>query len=175
MPSLRPRTSPGPAPLSAAQGRLWFLDQLRPGRLDYHLPQVVRLRGPLAADALAAALSDVVARHETLRTRYADLPDGPVQVVDPPVPFDLPVTDLSRLTAAERERRAAELVEETCFAPFDLAAGPVFAARLIRLAADDHLLVSVVHHIASDGWSLRLFDRELEHLYAAHATGTPSP
>ncbi|WP_101790923.1 non-ribosomal peptide synthetase [Nonomuraea indica] len=155
-----------PPPLSSAQARLWFLDQLQPGRLDYHLPQVVRLRGPLDVRALTAALSGVLARHETLRTRYADLRDGPVQVVDPPAPYDLPFTDLAGLPPAERERHAADLVERTCFTPFDLAKGPVFRAGLIRLAPEEHLLVTVVHHIASDGWSLRLFDRELERLYA---------
>jgi amino acid adenylation domain-containing protein len=166
-PALRDVIRADPVPLSAAQARLWFLDQLQPSRRDYHLPQVLRLRGPLDIAALTVAVRAIVARHEVLRTRYVVRDDDPVQVIEPPGPVDLDLVDLSELPADEREGRATESVAQACFPDFDLETGPVFRATVIRLAPREHLAVFTVHHIASDGWSLRLFDQELERLYAA--------
>ncbi|MET9340066.1 amino acid adenylation domain-containing protein [Nonomuraea sp. NPDC003804] len=147
-----------PLPLSFAQERLWFLWRMAPDSPAYNAPAAVRLRGPLEVDALAGALSGVVARHEVLRTRYAAEGGAPAQVVDPPTPVELPV-----IHAAEGELRG--LVDRECALPFDLEDGPVLRARLFRLAADDHVLLLVIHHIACDGWSLPILWRELAALY----------
>ncbi|MEV4140091.1 amino acid adenylation domain-containing protein [Dactylosporangium sp. NPDC049742] len=152
-----PRRDPGaPAPLSFAQERLWFLEQFAPGSGAATIPVVLRLHGPLDADALAAALTRVVARHEPLRSRFVDDGDGRPQLrVDPPAPVHLPV-----LAAADHDEAHA-IVARHVTEPFDLAAGPPLRPALVRLADDDHLLVLAVHHIVTDGWSMDLFAAEL--------------
>ncbi|MFB4285730.1 amino acid adenylation domain-containing protein [Nonomuraea sp. MTCD27] len=166
-PHVRPRERGQDVPLSSSQARLWFFDQLRPGTPEYQLPQVMRVRGPLDTDALRQALERIVARHEVLRTRYPLVDDEPVQHIDPPAPADLPVVDLNTLDdPGERALRLRQVVESASWRPFDLAEGPVFRAALIRLAASEHVLVLVVHHIAADGWSLKLINDELGELYA---------
>ncbi|TKK87203.1 amino acid adenylation domain-containing protein [Herbidospora galbida] len=137
-----------PLPLSPAQHRLWFLDQLMPGRTDYLVVTALRLRGPLDVAGLSGRLDRVVARHEILRTRY--LP-GPVQVVDPPVPLSLKAEPVD----------PADLLADLVTRPIDLAAGPVFTARLARVSDEEHVLALVVHHIATDGWSTGVLAREL--------------
>ncbi|WP_433338039.1 amino acid adenylation domain-containing protein [Spirillospora sp. CA-294931] len=155
-----------PPALSTAQRRLWFLDQLNPGDCAYQLPQALRIRGPLDLDALRRALSRIVARHEVLRTNYPMHEDEPVQLVAPAAPIELPVVEADAA-------RLAELVEEESWRPFDLARGPVIRALVLRLAPEDHVLVVTIHHIASDGWSMRLFDRELTALYGGRALPPP--
>ncbi|MGV9700199.1 amino acid adenylation domain-containing protein [Streptomyces sp. NPDC003470] len=158
-----------PLPLSFAQRRLWFLDQLEPGRAEYLIPMGLRIRGPLVVPALRAALSELVARHEVLRTRFVNGADGdPGQVVDPPRPLPLAVHDL-RAVAGDRAREeaATALMETEGFRPMDLGTGPVVRALLIRLADDEHLLSLTVHHIAFDGWSAGVLSRELTELYGA--------
>ncbi|HEU4655925.1 MAG TPA: amino acid adenylation domain-containing protein, partial [Capillimicrobium sp.] len=158
-------------PASYAQRRLWFIDQLEPGRPAYNVPLNFRLTGELDIPALAASLSHLVERHEALRTVF-DAPDGePVQVVLPPAAVPLPVADLRPLPAAEREAEAERLTNEEGTRPFDLAAGPVLRARLLRLADDEHILLLTIHHIAVDGWSLGVLQRELGAAYAALAAG----
>jgi amino acid adenylation domain-containing protein len=143
-------------PLSHAQERLWFLEQFAPGTTQLTIPVTLRLRGPLDADALAAALDAVVAGHDALRMRYPATWDGRPQVT---VADDgtLPLT----VRDAPDEAAAKALVEEFLAVPFDLAAGPVARALLVRLGADDHVLAVGVHHIASDGWSIDLLLREV--------------
>ncbi|MGW7331383.1 amino acid adenylation domain-containing protein, partial [Streptomyces sp. NPDC054840] len=156
-----------PAPLSFAQQRLWFLDQLQPGRPDYNIPVAARLRGPLDADALAAALCAVVTRHEVLRSRITEGPRGPVQVVEAPEVF-LPVrTDLGDLPGEEARSRALGLAHADAAAPFDLGSAPLLRARVVRVSDDEHLLVLVLHHTVGDGWSMPVLWRELSGAYAA--------
>ncbi|WP_203854840.1 non-ribosomal peptide synthetase, partial [Dactylosporangium siamense] len=140
-----------PLPLSFAQQRLWFLHQLDPDSAEYNTPMFIRLTGELDVEALTGTLTALVARHEVLRTRLVAGADGvPYQVIDPaPERFDLQVAD--------------ELGPE---APFDLAAGPLFRAMLVRAAADDHVLALVMHHVISDEWSAGILRRELDALYA---------
>jgi amino acid adenylation domain-containing protein len=162
-----------PLPLSYAQERLWFLDQLEPGSASYNLPAAVRLTGDLDETALGASLSEIVRRHEALRTTFAATPEGPVQRISPPAPLDLPLTDLSH--EPDREERARALFAAEVARPFDLAEGPLLRALLLRLSATEHVLVVNMHHVVSDGWSIGVFVRELGALYRAFHDGQPSP
>ena len=158
-------------PLSFAQQRLWFVDRLQPGSAAYNMPFAVRLAGALDEGAMARALAALVARHETLRTRFAERGDRPVQEIDPPSSFHLPRVDLAGLPPERAHGEADRLTEQDARRPFDLAAGPPFRPILLRLGAAERWLLATQHHIASDGWSLDLFVREIQHLYAAHAAG----
>ena len=164
-----PRT--GKLPLSFAQQRLWFLDRLLPNKATYNIPALWRLRGQLDAPALERSLNAVVARHEALRTRFVLSSDEPVQVIEPPNAVTLPVVDLSALPPAEREARARQLTDSDACQPFDLETGPLLRAQLLRLAAEEHLLLLNVHHIASDGWSMGVLWRELSSAYSALVNG----
>jgi len=162
-------------PLSFAQQRLWFLDRLAPGSPLYNLPGTLRCTGRLHPAVLAACLSEVVRRHAALRTRFAVRGDGPVQVIEPAAPLPLPVVDLAALPAAIRVPEEQRLVRAEHLAPFDLGRPPLVRARLLRLAAEEHLFVYVFHHIASDGWSLDVAIAEVAALYGAFLEGLPSP
>ncbi len=166
---------PEALPLSWAQERIWFLDALQPGTAAYNIPLALRVAGALDADALGRALSEVVRRHEALRTVFSSVDGRPVQVVLPAGGAPLPVDDVSGVPAEEREAAARRIAEAEAGAPFDLAAGPLLRARLLRLAADDHLLVVVMHHAVSDGWSAGVLVSELAALYPAMLAGAPSP
>ncbi|WP_241778689.1 non-ribosomal peptide synthetase [Streptomyces sp. AcH 505] len=162
-----------PLPLSFAQRRLWFLDQLEPGRAEYLIPMGLRISGPLDVPALEASLSELVARHEVLRTRFVTDGDGtPGQLVDEPRPLPLAVHDLRSVAdAGAREEAAVALVDTEGFRPVDLATGPMVRALLVRLGDEDHLLSLTIHHIAFDGWSVGVLSRELTTLYTARVTG----
>ncbi|HSL85028.1 MAG TPA: amino acid adenylation domain-containing protein, partial [Thermoanaerobaculia bacterium] len=160
-----------PAPASFSQERLWFLDRLEGGGSAYNVPGALRLRGPLAAPALAGALSGVVARHEVLRTRLDDRDGAPVQVVAPRAPVAVPVVEVAGLAGARREEELRRLARGTARAPFDLRRGPLLKALLVRLGPADHALLLTVHHVVFDGWSLGVFFEELSALYRALAAG----
>ncbi|MEP6619267.1 MAG: amino acid adenylation domain-containing protein [bacterium] len=158
-------------PASFAQQRLWFLEQLEPGRATYNVPLNLRLTGQLDVPALAGALTALVERHETLRTVF-DAPEGEVmQVILPAADVPLPVEDLRSFTAAEREKILAQRIREEGTLPFNLAQGAVLRACLLQLADDEHVLLLTAHHIAVDGWSLNILQRELGAAYAALARG----
>ncbi|HEV3455242.1 MAG TPA: amino acid adenylation domain-containing protein, partial [Thermoanaerobaculia bacterium] len=179
-----------PPPLSFAQESLWFFEQHLPGTAAYNLPLALRLRGkaPQVA-ALRSALAEVARRHEALRTGFAEraalsLPgDGPVQVITPPDVLAagggaaglLPLVDLSGLPAQHREPLARELAAATAAAPFTLERAPLWRARLLRLAAAEHVLLFAAHHIICDGWSIGVLAAELDALLGALAGGRPSP
>jgi amino acid adenylation domain-containing protein len=165
----------GALPLSFAQQRLWFLDQYEPGSALYNVPRAVRLGGALDADALERALTELVRRHEILRTTFTTVDGSPAQVVSPAARATIGATDLSALGGDEREREARRVVAEEAGRPFDLARGPLLRATLIRLGAREHVLCLVTHHIVSDGWSLDVLVREVAALYEAFADGRPSP
>ena len=158
-------------PLSFAQERLWFLDQLEPNRPIYNLPDTHRFRGPLDLDALQRSLSEIVRRHELLRTTFQMVDGQPVQVIAPPQPLELPVIDISHLPDAERAAKAQQLADEDSNKPFDLSRGPLFRAQLVRLMEEEHLLLFTMHHIISDGWSLHVMGREMSTLYEAYRSG----
>jgi hypothetical protein len=170
-PPLSPVPRDEPLPLSFAQQRLFFLHQLDPAGGAYNLPGAVRLLGPLRPAALAAALADVVRRHEALRTTFATREHCPVQIVGPPGPISLPAVDLAGLPPGRRGEEARRLAEEEALLPFDLAQGPLLRCRLLRLGAADHVFLFTQHHIVSDGWSLGILVRELAAFYEARAEG----
>ncbi|MBS2967085.1 non-ribosomal peptide synthetase, partial [Actinocrinis puniceicyclus] len=159
----------GPLPLSFAQERLWFLWRLAPQSAAYNAPVALRLRGALDAAALQEAVSAVVARHEVLRTRYAEGADGPVQVIDPHCAVPLPLVDVPAGDERECEKALRALVTEAAEEPFDLATGPVLRCRLFRAAPQDHVLLLVMHHIACDGWSLPILWHEVAQVYRSAA------
>ncbi|MEU9885449.1 amino acid adenylation domain-containing protein [Sphaerisporangium sp. NPDC051011] len=170
----------GPAPLSYAQQRLWFLHDFDPGSTEYTVVTALRLRGTLDVEALGAALSRIVARHEPLRTTFSTVEGNPVQVVRPAEPVVLVIEDLTGVAADEREAAMEECLRRETARPFDLGWGPVFRTTLIRLGARDHALAFLAHHIAVDGWSLDLLMRELDTEYGAALEGeqverTPLP
>jgi condensation domain-containing protein/phosphopantetheine binding protein len=165
----------GPIPLSFAQERLWFLDRLEPGGAMYDIPIAVLARGRLDAQALRAALGEIVRRHEVLRTSFTFSEDEPEQVISPVRPFPLPLVDMRSLAPAESARETRRLAEEEARRPFDLAVAPLLRAALVALAEEEQALLSTVHHIASDGWSMGIFARELGILYPAFREDRPSP
>ncbi|HLK57869.1 MAG TPA: amino acid adenylation domain-containing protein, partial [Chthonomonadaceae bacterium] len=175
LPSLLPVGGDQGLPLSFAQQRLWFLDQLEPGSTAYNISGALQLTGVLNVAALEGSLAEMVRRHETLRTVFAVSEGEPVQVVREFAPFALPLTDLSTLAPAERQEEAERLMSAEARRPFDLTEGPLFRSVLIRMSAEEHLILLTLHHIVSDGWSQGVLTRELAALYNAFATGQPSP
>ncbi|UCF78981.1 MAG: non-ribosomal peptide synthetase, partial [Candidatus Eiseniibacteriota bacterium] len=162
-------------PMSFAQERLWFLDQLEPGRPVYNIHIAVRLRGPLNVAALEQSLKEIVQRHEILRTTFSLVEGQPVQLIVPALTLTLPVVDLRNLSETEREAEAQRLTIEETQRPFDLARGPLLRATLLRLDEEGHVLLLTMHHIVSDEWSMEILFRELSALYEAFSRGKPSP
>ncbi|OKI60848.1 non-ribosomal peptide synthetase [Micromonospora sp. CB01531] len=168
------------APLSFAQQRLWFLDQLHPGATGYNIPSAHRIRGPLAPELLARALTEVTRRHEVVRAAVGDGPAGqPVHRIQPPEPVELPVTPVDGGSTQERLTRAAELARDHVLRPFDLRRGPLLRAELFRIGDDDHVLLVCLHHLVADQWTLSLLLREVSELYEAflldHGSPLPEP
>ncbi|WP_433528261.1 amino acid adenylation domain-containing protein [Micromonospora sp. CA-263727] len=156
-----------PLPLSFAQRRLWFLDQLTPGTAEYLIPLAVRVRGALDPRRLRRAMVAVVRRHEVLRTRYLDRDGEPGQVVDPPGDVAFEQVDLSGRPDAEAAGR--ELLDRAAGRPFDLATEHPLRVTLIRVGPDHHLLLLALHHIAFDAWSMGIFLADLDAAYTAGA------
>ncbi|MGN9809236.1 amino acid adenylation domain-containing protein [Micromonospora sp. BQ11] len=168
-----PAAGDGPHPLSYAQQRLWFLDQLAPGRAVYSVPLALTVDGPLDVAALHASLRALVRRHAALRTRLVTVDGEPRQVVDDEPSVALVVDDLRGLP--DSDTRAAALVRQATEAPFDLAAGPLARWRLVRLAEHRCLLLVTLHHAVCDGASVAVLIRDLGALYAAETTGVTGP
>ncbi|MGH8719752.1 MAG: condensation domain-containing protein, partial [Burkholderiales bacterium] len=156
-------------PLSLAQQRLWFIQQLEPESGVYNISRALRLRGALDVSALTPSLNEIVRRHESLRTAFSD--DGEEQVVQPIVTLDVPLADLSALEFDEREAAIRRLAIDNARQPFDLSRAPLLRAQLARLDDDEHVLFLSMHHIVSDGTSLGLLYRELSELYRAYRSG----
>ncbi|MEH0416183.1 non-ribosomal peptide synthetase [Streptomyces sp. B21-083] len=171
-----PARRPGaPVLASLTQQRIWLLDQIRPGLPTYNETAGWRLTGDLDTAVLRDCLSEIVRRHEALRTTFTDSADGPVQLIGEPRPVRLDVTDLTGLPGDRREEQARAAIVERARQPFDLARGPLLRVSLLKLATREHVLVLIAHHIVTDGWSTDLFRFELTELYAAFSRGEPSP
>ena len=162
-------------PLSFAQERLWFMDQLAPGNSFYNIPIAVRLVGELDERVLSQVVNEVVHRHEVLRTTFATVDSVQVQNVATELAVALPMEDLTDMPEGERERRAQELVQTEAQTPFDLGTGPLLRVRLLRLTATEHILLFTVHHIVADGWSMGVLVQEVAALYTAYVQQQPSP
>ncbi len=153
--------------LSFAQERLWFIEQLEPGTSLYNVSRTFRLIGSLVEEALHDALDTIVTRHEVIRTTYNAMEGSPVQLINPPCPVDWAKFDLSTLSKEDRDSEVQRLVKEEAYRPFDLSRDLMLRARLFHLATNDHVLLLVMHHIATDGWSTDILLHELSVLYNA--------
>ena len=158
-----------PLPLSFAQERLWFLDQLEPGSVAYNIPIAVRLHGHLDVDALQRSILEIVRRHEALRTTFLHDGGRVHQHVRDDVTASLPLLTL------DSDQALLALLENEAATPFDLARGPLLRATLLAIAEDQHVLLFTMHHIVSDGWSMGILVHELAALYSAFSKGLPSP
>jgi amino acid adenylation domain-containing protein len=159
--------------LSDGQERLWLIDRMLPGNAAYNVAAAVEMAGPLDRAAFAAALIEIVRRHETLRTSFPAVGDQPAQVISPVAGSPLHEVDLGGL--ADGRRIADRIAGELAAAPFDLAGGALLRVGLLRLGPEEHRLILVLHHIVSDGWSLRILLRETRLLYQAFLERRPSP
>ena len=162
-------------PLSFAQERLWFLNQLMPDSPFYNVPVVIRLKGQLNVEAFRRTFTEIVQRHETLRTTFSKVGRQPVQVIGPPQPVAMPLVDISGLPESEREVTAKLAASELAQLSFDLGNGPLLRLALIRLDEDEHVGVLIVHHIVCDNWTIGVLVKEVSVLYEAFAAGKSSP
>jgi NRPS condensation-like uncharacterized protein/acyl carrier protein len=174
-PPIPPADRAQPLPLSFAQQRLWFIDQLQPGNAAYNMPAAINLIGGLDVDALHKTFNEIIRRHEALRTHFPNINGKPAQRIVPAQPLRLEVIDLTAADVIERDASAQILAREEAEQPFDLSHGPLLRVKLVRLAPDRHLLLITIHHIISDGWSLGVLVREIGILYEAFLKGDSSP
>ncbi|MEO8383506.1 MAG: amino acid adenylation domain-containing protein, partial [Acidobacteriota bacterium] len=174
---IKPADRNQPLPLSLAQQRLWFLDQLdKAASAAYHMSTALRLLGRLDVSALQATLDRVVARHDSLRTSFGAIAGVPYQqIAAQDCGFALRHEDLSQLSAVEREAIVARVTAEEGRAPFDLSTGPLVRGRLLKLADGEHVLLVTQHHVITDGWSLGILVREVATLYTAFSRGESDP
>ena len=162
-------------PLSFAQQRLWFLAQLEPGSTVYNISTALRLVGELDVAVLEQSLSELVRRHEALRTTFVIAHSEPKQVIGPAGPISITVENLSDLAESERLAATERLTKEQAQIPFDLAVGPLLRVKLLRLGEQEHVLLVTMHHIISDGWSTGILISEVATLYRTYLAGEPSP
>ena len=174
-PPILRRTSSDPAPLSFAQERLWFLEQLESGSAVYNICRASRLTGQLNIAALESSLSEIVRRHEILRSQIRIVDGRPVQVAVAVSRFELPVTDLRSFTETEREREVRDRIKAEAEWQFDFSAGLFLRAVLLQISNDQHILILTTHHIVADAWSMGILTRELWTLYDALANERTSP
>ena len=158
-------------PLSFAQERIWFLDQLVPGSTAYNISAAYRLRGAISVRGLEWSINEMISKHSALRTTVVIREGRPVQHVSQFVFAPLLVEDLTH--SADPGQLALARLQTECERPFDLAMGPLFRFKLLALGHEDHLLVCGLHHIIFDGWSLRVFCRQLSKFYASYVSGQP--
>jgi amino acid adenylation domain-containing protein len=162
-------------PLSYAQQRLWFLNQLEPGSTVYNVNTIIPLAPSLSASVIEKSLNEIVRRHESLRTVFRAVAGEPIQVIVPEFQLDLPMVDLSEMPEAESETEVMRLMREEAGRPFDLSTLPLLRTVLVRLSEEDQLLLLTMHHIVTDGLSVKIFTEELAALSEAFAAGRPTP
>ncbi|WP_375511203.1 amino acid adenylation domain-containing protein [uncultured Nostoc sp.] len=172
---IKPVPRDGNLPLSFAQQRLWLLSQLEYPSATYNIPLALRLSGPLQVAALEQAIAEIVRRHEVLRTTFKMVNGSPVQVINPVSSMTLAVVDLQHLEQGNQSALVQQLITEEAQHPFDLSKDTLLRVNLLRLQQSEYVLLLVMHHIVSDGWSLGIFIRELSALYQAFCFKQPSP
>ncbi len=175
LPKITPVSRDGELPLSYSQQRMWFFEQLASGTSAFHIVLGVRLGGELNTAALEQTLSEIMRRHESLRTVFTAVNQQPVQIIKPPITFRLPLIDLNGLREEERERQAARLAQAQTVQQFDLATGPLARIALLRMSPREHILIATLHHIIGDEQSLEVITVELSRLYEAFTSGQQSP
>jgi len=161
-------------PLSFAQRRLWFLEQLDPESAANNISFTVRLRGELHEMALLQSLREIVRRHEILRTRFSRKEGRPVQIISDDLRLDLEIIDLTGLSKEGNTATTSRLIEKEARRPFDLTTGRLLRLKLLRSTQTDQILLLTMHHIISDGWSMTVMVKEVTHLYEAFISGAPS-
>jgi alpha-ketoglutarate-dependent taurine dioxygenase len=164
-----------PFPLSFAQQRLWFLDQLNSGSNLYNEFTAIRLSGHLSHAALISSVNEVIRRHEILRTTFSMGEDEPQQIIKPVLRIAIPLIDLRLVEADEQRKKVREIIREESARGFDLSLGPLLRVTLLRTNVEDYLMLLTMHHIVSDAWSIRILIRELTALYKAFSACQPSP
>ena len=162
-------------PLSFAQQRLWFVQQLSPDNDSYNMLEALRLDGALNIVALEQSLNELVRRHEILRTTFPTVDGKPIQKIAPATTLNLSIHDLQGLSADEQTTQIQQIAESQASAPFNLAFGPLVQFTLLQLSLKEYVLLLKMHHIIYDGWSLNIFFGELSQLYAAFTQGLPNP
>ena len=162
-------------PLSFAQERLWFLNQLEGSTANYNLPGAIRIRGDLDVKALQQSLSEIVNRHEVLRTRFQTVNGSPIQVIEPEIAININLLDLREKEASEQQTALKQQIQQEANSAFELEKAPLIRCRLLQLETQEYVLLVTMHHIVSDGWSIGLFIQELSVLYQAFSQGKPSP
>jgi amino acid adenylation domain-containing protein len=167
-PPLKPVPRDRELPLSYTQQGLWFLNQLEPGSVAYNIPLGLRLRGELNRRALRQSLSEMVRRHEALRTSFPSAEHGPIQKIAPYLEMDVEEVDLTRLAETERVAQAEREIQTEANKGFDLERGPLFRVKLLQLSDQEHILLITTHHIICDGWSIGVMTREFSRLYQAY-------
>jgi amino acid adenylation domain-containing protein len=170
-PPIRPVPRDRTWPLSFAQQRLWFIQQLEPESGLYNIPLGAHIDGPMSISALRQSLQEVAQRHQVLRTRFEDMGAGPVQVIDELPQIDLAVYDLGALEANELDEQSRDIAQREAKRPFDLELGPVWRACLLRCAPKEHVMLLYMHHVAGDGWSMGILMKEITALYDGYSEG----
>ena len=165
----------GQFPLSWTQEGLWFLNQLEGSSATYNMPRALRINGNLDINALEQALSEIVRRHEVLRTSFQTVNGIPIQVIHPEATLNIKVLDLQHLETTERETVLQQQVQQEAITPFNLEIAPLIRCSLLQLDAEEYVLLLNMHHIVSDGWSMGVLIQELSSLYQAFGAGEPSP
>jgi len=171
VPPLLPLKPVKELPLSFAQQRLWFIDRIPSARDAYHVARIMRLAGRFDVVSFRQAISEMVRRHESLRTTFPCVDGEPKQHIHPPKSVSFPVVDLEGLPLGEQGREIERLTRHEATSYFDLGRGPLFRVLVLRTAPEEHVLTIVFHHIIADGWSLGVFYRELSALYQTYAAG----
>ncbi|KZN46667.1 non-ribosomal peptide synthetase [Pseudoalteromonas luteoviolacea] len=176
LPKISPRAEGIENPMSFSQQRLWLLDQLEQGSSHYNIFAALKLTGTIDLVALQQAFSCIVERHESLRTCFCSGDEGePLQVIQQKVSFTIPITDLSKLSVQERERKITEEASKEAGLAFDLSRDLMLRVQLLKLSDQEHALLLTMHHIASDGWSTGILVKEFSHLYSAFVNGEADP
>ncbi|MBG1264976.1 non-ribosomal peptide synthetase [Nostoc sp. WHI] len=165
----------GKLPLSFAQQRLWFVHQISPDSTAYNMLEALRLDGSPNIVALEQSLSELIRRHEVLRTTFPTVDGKPIQLIAPPTALTLPIHNLQGLSTEEQTEQIREIAKSVASKPFDLAVGPLVQFTLLQVCNQEYVLLLKMHHIIYDGWSLNIFFRELSQLYTAFTQGLPYP
>ncbi|AOX02683.1 non-ribosomal peptide synthetase [Moorena producens PAL-8-15-08-1] len=175
LPLIQPRTDSEQLPLSWAQERLWFLNQLEGSSATYNMPAALKITGNLIINALEQTLSEIINRHEVLRTSFSTINGTPIQVIHPDTTINIDVVDLQKHPKQEQETILQQEVQQEATTPFDLEVAPLIRCKLWQLDTSEYVLVLTMHHIVSDGWSMGILIEELSRLYQAFAASEASP